>query len=155
MKRVMIIVACLSILVAGMAFAAGPGGLTAIGVYGNYGFTGGGGGVGLSFKFGSFPVVGVKYDFSGAGRFGATVDWFVIDAMGLLDNITLFLGPGLFIGVGMGGDAPFDVGIRFPIGIQLWIARKLEIFLDAVPAVPLLPQPGFAVGAEFGMRIHF
>ncbi len=156
MKRIVLIALIIAVLCAGTAFARGPLGLTAIGVYGTYGFTGGGGGLGLSFKFGSFPVVGLKYNFVDPGYIGATVDWYVIDAMGLVDNLTLFLGPGLFAGLGLGGASDsFDIGIRFPVGLQLWIVKKFEIFIDVVPAVPLLPAPAFNVGAELGFRVHF
>jgi hypothetical protein len=155
MKRIVLIAAVIALLCAGTAFAKGPGGMTGIGVYGTYGFTGGGGGLGFSLKFGSFPVIGLKYNFSDSGYIGATVDWYVLDSVGLIDSLTFFLGPGLFLGLGMGDNGVFDIGIRFPVGLQLWVVRKLELFVDLVPAVPFLPTPRFNIGCEVGFRFHF
>jgi len=67
MKRfVMIFSALLAVSSAAVIFAApGPGGLTGIGVYGSFGSAAGtlGGGVGVSLKWASFPVVGSEIRF--------------------------------------------------------------------------------------------
>jgi hypothetical protein len=154
MKRTLVIVLVIALACAGTAFAKGPGGLTAIGVYGNFGFTGGGGGLGLSLKFGSFPVIGVKYSFTQAGYLGATVDWHLLDAAALVDSLTLYLGVGAFAGINFGSN-DFDLGLRFPIGIQIWPIRKVELYLAGIPAVPIFPNLDFAFGAELGFRYHF
>jgi hypothetical protein len=155
MKRVALLVVCIAVLASGMAFAKGAGGLTAIGVYGNYGFTGGGGGIGLSLKFGSFPVIGIKYSLTQNGYLGATVDWYVVDSAGLIDNMTFFVAAGAYAGFGFGPGNNFDFGLRIPIGLQLWLLKKLEIYLAAIPAIPVFPSIGLGFGAELGLRVHF
>jgi hypothetical protein len=109
------------------------------------------GGVGLSLKWASFPVVGLQYNFQG-DRFGATIDYYVIDAEGLGASLSYFLGAGLYAGIA-GED--FDFGLRIPFGIQFWPVRKLELFLAPVLSISLVPSPGIGIGAEVGVRIRF
>jgi len=161
MKRIGILAILITALSsATMLFAApGPAGLTGIGVYGSLGTTAGtlGGGIGLSLKWASFPVVGLKYDFN-ATRFNASLDYYVIDAEGLASNLSYFLGVGAYAGIAggsNGGNAAFDMGLRMPIGLQFWPVRKFELFFAPVIAVPLYPSPSFGFGAEFGARVRF
>lgn len=138
-------------------FAKGPLGLTGIGVYGSFGNTAGamGGGVGLSMKWASFPVVGLQYDFN-ASRVNASLDYYVIDAEGLAKNLSYYLGAGIYGGVAGGdGEAAFDFGLRMPFGLQFWPVKKFELFLAPVLAVPLYPSPSVAFGIELGARIRF
>lgn len=153
MKKLLALIACLALLAGVPAFAAGPAGLTGIGVYGSIGSTNGavGGGVGLSLKWASFPVVGLQYDFS-ADRFGASADYYVIDAEGIGSSLSYFLGAGLYAGVANGS---FDFGLRIPLGLQLWPVRKLELYLSPILSIPLVPTVTVGIGAEFGARVHF
>ena len=152
MKKILVVAAALVVL-SGLPLFAGPAGLTGFGVYGSVGSTSGSfsGGVGLSLKWASFPVVGLQYNFA-AERFGATVDYYVIDAEGLGSSISYFLGAGLFAGIASGD---FDFGLRIPLGIQFWPVRKLELYISPVLAIPLISEPSVGIGAEFGARIRF
>ncbi|MEW6564335.1 MAG: hypothetical protein ACOZCE_10160 [Spirochaetota bacterium] len=161
MKRFSLVLALAVLLSSATSLfaASGPAGLTGIGVYGSLGSTAGtlGGGVGLSLKWGSFPVVGLKYDFN-ASRFNASLDYYVIDAEGLASNLSYFLGVGAYAGIAggsNGGNAAFDMGLRMPIGLQFWPVKKFELFFAPVIAVPLYPSPSFGFGAEFGARVRF
>lgn len=161
MKRfVVLFTALFALSSAAVLFAApGPAGLTGIGVYGSLGSTAGslGGGVGLSLKWASFPVVGLKYDFNDT-RFNASLDYFVIDAEGLASNLSYFLGAGIYAGIAGGSngdDAAFDMGLRMPIGLQFWPVKKFELFFAPVISIPLYPAPDFGFGAELGARVHF
>ncbi|HTX73501.1 MAG TPA: hypothetical protein VMC79_11795 [Rectinemataceae bacterium] len=151
--RVMVIVLALGLCAGSAAFAAGPAGLSAVGIYGAVGTNAGAlsGATGLSFKFGSFPVLGLTYNFTG-NTFGASIDYYVIDAQGLGSSLSYFLGVGGYVGIG-GGD--FTAGLRVPLGLQFWPIKKLELYLSPVVSVPLLPAPSVGVGAEFGLRVHF
>jgi hypothetical protein len=153
MKKFFVLIAALFVLASVPTFAAGPAGLTGLGVYGSVGTTNGalGGGVGLSLKWGSFPVVGLQYDFA-ADRFGGSVDYYVIDADGIASHISYFLGAGLYAGIASGD---FDFGLRIPVGLQFWPVRKLELYISPVLSIPLIPTPDVGIGAEFGARIHF
>lgn len=160
MKRVLLIVLVLFLVLAGTSFAAGRPktyGLTGIGAYGSWGFTGnmGGGGIGLSLKFGSFPVVGIKYSFVGEGSLGASVDWYILDSMGLIDSLTYFLGVGAFGYVNFGGEGSGNFGLRGNIGLQMWPVRLLELYLDLIPAMTFIPEIGLGLGLEGGLRFHF
>jgi len=151
--KILAIALVLGLLGGSGAFAAGSGSLSALGIYGSVGANAGAlsGATGLSFKFGSFPVVGLAYNFTG-NTFGASVDYYVIDAQGLAASLSYFLGVGGYVGIGSGD---FTAGLRVPIGLQFWPVKKLELYLSPVASVPLLPSPSFAVGAEFGLRVHF
>lgn len=157
MKRKIIAVAiALAVIMSVQAFAAGskaPFGLTGLGLYGSYGSTEGSlsGGLGLSFKFSSFPVVGLQYDFEN-GHVAGSVDYYAIDAEPIGGMFSFFLAAGAFIGVGSNG---FDMGLRLPVGLQFWPVSKLEFYLSPMLSVPLLPAPSVGVGAEFGLRVHF
>lgn len=158
MKKRILVGAVLAAFVAAGAFAkGGPAGLTGFGVYGSLGQTAGalGGGVGLSLKWGSFPVVGLQYDFAGS-RVNAAVDYYVIDAEGLAANLSYFLGGGLYAGLGTAGkEVAFDMGLRITPGLQFWPVKKFELYFAPVLMVPLIPRPNVGFGAEFGARLRF
>lgn len=131
-----------------------PLGLTGFGVYGSFGTTMGSG-VGLSLKWGSFPVIGLKYNFT-ANQFNVSADYYVIDAEGIGKNFSYFLGGGLYAGLNGSNSAnPFAFGLRIPVGLQFWPMRKFELFLSPVFSIPLIPTPTLDFGAEFGARIRF
>ena len=140
------------------AFAAeGPLGLSGFGVYGSFGNTSGamGGGIGLSLKWRSFPVLGLQYDFN-ATRLNASVDYYVIDAEGLARNLSYYLGAGIYAGVASNdNETAFDFGLRMPFGLQFWPVKKLELFLAPVLAIPLYPAPNIGFGIELGVRMRF
>jgi hypothetical protein len=157
MKKIIFIVLLVSMLSVANVTAEGPLGLTGFGVYGTMGSTAGklGGGVGLSLKWGSFPVVGLQYNLQ-SERLNAAFDYYVIDAQGLAQNLSYFVGGGVYAGLGSGGDGlEFDFGLRIPVGLQFWPVRKLELFIAPVLAIPLIPAPDVSLGAEFGARIRF
>jgi hypothetical protein len=152
-KKIAAIVLALGLFAASGAFAAGPAGLSALGIYGSVGSNAGAlsGATGLSFKFGSFPVVGLTYNFT-SSLFGASVDYYIIDAQGITTALSYFLGAGAYVGIGSGN---FTAGLRVPVGLQFWPIKKLELFLSPVLSVPLIPAPSVDIGAEFGLRVHF
>ncbi|MCX7656717.1 MAG: hypothetical protein N2Z76_09360 [Treponemataceae bacterium] len=158
MKKQWVMIAVVALLMVSPCalFAAGPGGMTGLGVYGSFGSTGGisSGGVGLSLKFSSFPVIGLKYDFT-ASRFNTSVDYYVIDAESLGSNFSYFLGIGGYFGIAGGSQAQFDFGLRMPLGLQFWPIKKFEIFLSPLLAIPLYPTPNVGFGVELGARIRF
>jgi len=158
MKKGLLLAGVLSMVMAAGVFAeTGPLGLTGIGVYGSMGNTAGsfGSGVGISLKWGSFPVVGLQYNVE-ASRVNATFDYYVIDAEGLASKLSYFLGAGLYAGLASANDEiDFDMGLRATAGLQFWPIKKFELFVAPVIMVPLIPSPGFDLGAEFGARIRF
>lgn len=158
MRKRGITLALALVICLGSLQAAGPGGLSGLGVFGSLGNStlgNTGGGLGLSLKFGSFPVLGLQYDLSGEGRIAVSCDYFVIDAQGIGGPFSFYLGAGLFGGVGFGSSGSFDLGLRVPFGLQLWPIKKLELFLAAVPLIRLYDSVSLGLGGELGARLHF
>ena len=157
MKKLVILVLAISLFSAVNVAAEGPLGLTGFGVYGTMGSTSGklGGGVGLSLKWGSFPVLGLQYNLV-AERLNASFDYYIVDARGLAESLSYFVGAGVYAGLGSDTDgANFDFGLRIPVGLQFWPVPKFELFIAPVISIPLIPAPNVAFGAEFGARIRF
>ncbi|HOX31945.1 MAG TPA: hypothetical protein PLB91_06410 [Spirochaetales bacterium] len=150
-KKLVLLVLALAVGAASGAYASGPLGMTGIGVYGSVGRTAGefGSGGGLTMKFGSFPVLGFQYDFE-ASRFNVSFDYYVIDAEGIGNKLSYFLGVGGFAGFG----DDFDFGLRLPVGLQFWPIKKFELFLSPVMTLAVVPSVDLGIGAEFGLRIH-
>ena len=141
------------ILGSGKVYAAeGPLGLTGFGVYGSVGSTMGGG-VNLSLKWGSFPVIGLKYNFEGP-QFHVSADYYAIDGEVIEKNLTYFVGGGAYAGVDGNEDA-FDFGLRIPVGLQFWPLKNIELFVSPVLTIPLLSTIELDFGAEFGGRVRF
>jgi hypothetical protein len=133
--------------------------LTGIGIFGDFmGSTtgGGGGGIGLTLKFGNFPVIGLKWMLSqNYANIGISCDYWAINAHlgGILDY---YLGVGLYAGLGFGNPFMFNPGLRIPIGLQIWPVEKLELFLEFAPMVTIQASGlGLGYALSGGLRVHF
>jgi hypothetical protein len=148
-KAILIIVSILFI----SSFAGAKSSLTGVGIYGNYGNLGSG--LGLTLKFGNFPVLGLQWDFAGQGRIGATIDYWVIN-QGLGGTaLSYYLGVGAFGGLAFGDPGYFDIGARLPLGLQLYPVNKLELFLEIAPDLDFLPTLSLGWDLRAGLRVHF
>ena len=158
MKKVHLLslVLLLSVAFSGTVYAkeqGGPLGLTGFGVYGSFGTTMGGG-VGLSLKWASFPVIGLKYNFG--NQFNISADYYVVDGEGLASSLSYYIGAGLYAGYSASNSSnPFAFGLRIPVGLQFWPVKKLELFLAPVLSIPLFPTPTLDLGVELGARVRF
>ena len=67
-----------------------------------------------------------------------------------------YLGPGLYVGAGTGY---LGLGIRVPIGLQIFIIEPLELFIEAAPRFGLglspLDFPQVGIMAAIGFRFWF
>ena len=159
MKKIAIIALVMGILCMAGASAQGRVGL---GLYaggafsdGNFGPNGG-----ISIKLGAFPVLGIQ--FAGGdnwGFLGISADYHLVNAAPLGSILTWFFGPGLQFNIGLGdSSAMWNLGLRIPVGLQLWLVRNFELFVDVVPNFSLLSNSGFGigfgVGAELGFRFY-
>lgn len=145
---------------AAVSAAGGPAGHAGLGVYGSFGRSAGalGGGIGVTFKWADFPVVGVQYNVADdSSRFNASVDYLVLDGEPIGSLFGYFIGAGLYGGVAatVDSETDFDFGLRFPFGLQFWPIKKLEFYLSPVLSVPLYPTPTFGGGVELGGRLYF
>ncbi len=156
MKRIGLAV-CLVFLIASGGLFAGSS-MTGVGIYGNLVGSGTGqfgSGLGLTLKFGQFPVLGAEWMFGNPGMISVSCDYWVINAHlgGALDY---YLGIGGFVGFATGGQgSAFSFGARLPIGLQIWPVEKFEIFAEVAPLVYFVPTLSLAVNIRLGMRIHF
>jgi hypothetical protein len=44
---------------------------------------------------------------------------------------------------------------RAPIGVSMRFAKKLDIFVEFLPALHLTPEIKFGTGSDFGLRYFF
>ncbi len=153
MKKRLLLFVLLAALAAGPAFSFGIGGAFGLNYVGGFG-TGGM----LSVKFDDSPVVlGVGARFgSGWFNIGVTADWWLYET-NLVKMLDLYLGPGLYANIGSGS---FDVGVRIPVGLHIYVIDPLELFLEIAPAIgvglsPVVYFPSWGVQGAVGFRFWF
>lgn len=161
-KTIMVIVVLLIGIAVNGAFAAeGPGGLTAVGIFGSFvgnstGDTGPG--LGLLLSWNAAPLIGVSWSLSDEiQRFGVFADWWVLDEPIKKTPLKYWLGVGAFGGVSVNKDDDLDadIGARLPIGIRFFPVKKLDLFLELVPLLRFLPELDLGFAADLGLRVHF
>ncbi len=89
----------------------------------------------------------VGYDFTDFGTdFGSSYihvsgDYRFIDRQPLVEWLSFYVGAGAYMQIMTGSaDDPFVLGGRLPVGLQAFLVDgKIEIFLEVVPTVKLLP----------------
>ena len=77
-------------------------------------------------------------------------------SMNLFDSVDLYLGPGIYVGVGKAT----GLGIRFPVGVHAFVLDPLELFFELAPALgmqltPSFHIPTFGIGGALGFRFWF
>ncbi|MFW5684488.1 MAG: hypothetical protein ACOCZB_08295 [Spirochaetota bacterium] len=111
------------------------------------------GGIMFSLKLDEVPfILGLNYSLQDTFRVGATADWWLATG-NLVGFINYYLGPGLYAGI---GDDTFDVGLRVPIGINMYPIPEFELFIEIAPAIPFFPNfPQPFAQAAGGFRFWF
>ncbi len=155
MKKIL----CLVILLFSVNMAFPKKSLTGLGIYGNLignGSGGLGGGIGLTLKFGNFPVLGLEWMLAEHySRIAASCDYWVVNDH-LTGALNYYLGIGAFAGIGIAGEySAFDLGGRIPIGLQIYPVKNFEIFAEFAPLVGFLPTLNLNFSLRLGFRIHF
>ena len=154
MNKKLVLLVLIAVIGAAPAFSFGIGGA--------FGLDFGGDGVGtgglVSFKLDEYPAVfGVGARFgSGSFKIGITADWWLYTT-NLVEMLDLYVGPGVFAILGSG---VFDIGVRVPVGIHMFVIDPLELFLEFAPAigVGLSPDfyfPAWDVQGAVGFRFWF
>lgn len=136
MKKRIVLIVLLAAIAAAPAFSFGIGGAFGL----NFGNAVGTGGL-LSVKFDEYPAVfGVGARF-GQDYFnlGVTADWWLYET-NLVEMLDLYVGPGLYAVV---GSNVFDVGVRVPVGIHMFVLDPFELFLEVAPAIGVGFSPAF------------
>ena len=158
MKKIVLLVIVITLLASTGAFAATSG--FGIGVEWSAGLLGGLPNSALvTIKAHQLPfVLGIGAQI-GARTFnlGATLDWWLYQTH-LIGALDLYVGPGLYLGVGNGY---FALGGRIPVGLQIWpIGKVLELFLEIAPAMEFVGPgqisfPNLDLQAGVGFRFWF
>lgn len=141
------------LMVSALAVAGYSKDMTAIGLYGNVSGMGGlGGAVGISMKFGRFPVLGLEYNFNDNGGLAVSCDWWVVNEhlTGVLDY---YIGLGGFFNWNFNNSMNF--GGRIPFGLQIFVVKNFELFGELAPIIYFLPSPNVSYNARLGFRVHF
>ena len=157
MVKKLALIAAILIAAVNLGFSAKS--LTGVGIYGNVMMGSGSGalgtGLGLTAKFGNFPVIGAEWNFGkDTSRIAGSVDYWVINSH-LTGNLDYYIGLGAYAGLALGSNSAFDIGGRIPIGIQFWPVDKFEVFAELAPLVGFLPSLGIGGAFRLGMRVHF
>lgn len=152
MKKKLILLTLLVVIAAAPAFSFGIGGAFGLNLNG-FGSSGL-----LSVKFDEFPAVfGLGAHISSGGfRATITADWWLYQT-NLVEMLDLYVGPGLFVDL---GSNVFDLGVRVPVGIHMFVIDPLELFLELAPALGFILAPSFdfptwGIQGAVGFRFWF
>ncbi len=163
MKRSLIFL-ILVFCIAGMGLSARSSYSKAVGGAFSYGLDTGTGGSG-TFLFSipqvPFTMVGVSLRSSGDSfNLGITDDyWFYHD--NLTGILNLYMGIGFYGGIASyDNEVALDFGGRVPIGLQAFLLKPLELFIEIAPTAyanitPTFSFPQFSVQGAFGVRFWF
>lgn len=103
-------------------------------------------GVALTFKLDSVPLVfAANWYFGDDSEIGLTGDyWILNDKLVNVGSVPLnwFFGLGFYANAVFADEFAFNGGARIPIGLNMFIAKKIEPFLQIAPSfgVDLLPS---------------
>jgi len=167
-KRLILLVLLAGILaVSTNSYSAGKYGLDGAGIYGNFAGEGNapGGGVGLTLKFGNFPVLGVEWSLNSNGYsvIGVTFDWW-IHTQAIGSGFFWYTGVGGYVGFFVDQDYfDFDLGLRGLIGLQFFPIKSIELFLEFAPMLTFISKngdnyqlsPNIGYGLRLGIRWRF
>lgn len=86
---------------------------------------------------------------------GITADWWVLNE-NLFSFVNLYVGPGLYVGIAN----DLDLGLRVPVGINIFPLSFLELFLEIAPTLGIqlgnpIVFPRFGLQGSFGLRFWF
>lgn len=99
-----------------------------------------------------------KYDgyYTGESRMHFHMDylWHSFDAINSTERFPIYYGVGGRINTGAGYES--SAAVRGVLGI-LWLPRgtPIDVFLELVPALQLVPSTGFGIDAGIGVRYFF
>lgn len=110
---------------------------------------------GLSYKSGNLSI-GLGWSFaSDNDRIDASIDWWLINK-DIDESLNWYLGAGAKVGLKINQDNDiFNIGLRIPIGIQLWLIEELELFAEIAPGILLIPGTDPDISGGIGLRYYF
>jgi hypothetical protein len=111
---------------------------------------------GLGWSVGGDRVGNYKGGFDGGSRVHFHMDylWHWFDAIHSSERFPLYTGVGGRINTGAGYDA--SAAVRGVFGIA-WLPRQtpIDVFIELVPSLQIVPSTGFGIDAGLGARFFF
>jgi hypothetical protein len=114
----------------------------------------------LTLHLPQFPVMfGIGANISD-NYFGLALnaDWWIWQGT-LVGILQYYVGLGLTAGIGLSNSAFFDLGVRLPLALRLFVIPPLELFLELAPAwIPIyngINIAHFGLQSGLGFRIWF
>ncbi|MCP4724188.1 MAG: hypothetical protein GY863_04090 [bacterium] len=115
----------------------------------------------LTFKLTELPPV-FGLSFGGNSdyfRLGATADIWMYHKP-LVSIVSIYIGPGAYINLGIGDTSTIALGARVPVGFQIFPLEPLELFLELAPrfGIQLTPDidfPQLGLQGALGFRFWF
>lgn len=152
-KTIVIAIVLLVAIAVPMTFATGVG--AAFGLPIGTGLPGSN--VMLSLKLSNIPfLMGLGFSIGDTtSSFGFTGDWWVAN-QNLFSFVNYYLGPGFYIGY----SNALVLGGRFPLGLNVYPIKNLELFVELAPTLAVglgdpITFPVFGVQGAFGARFWF
>lgn len=152
-KKVIVVAALLFVVVATSGYSIGIGGAFGLQPVGGLP----GSNVMLSAKFDELPfLMGLGFAL-GQNQFelGFTADWWFLQ-QNLINFINIYAGPGAYLGIAQA----LELGVRVPVGLNIYPINVLELFLEIAPTITVqfadpIVFPKFALQGAFGFRFWF
>ncbi len=111
----------------------------------------------LSVKVDSIPfLMGLGFSIGSTNSsFGLTGDWWILNS-NLFSFVNYYLGPGFYLGYSQN----LLVGGRFPVGLNVYPIKNLELFVEIAPTLAVqfsdpVRFPIFGFQSAFGLRFWF
>jgi len=152
-KVVFIALVLLLAIVVPMSFATGVGAAFGLPLGGGLP----GSNVMLSLKVPQIPfLMGVGFNIGETNTsFGFTGDWWVANS-NLFSFFNYYLGPGFYLGY----SNELLIGGRFPVGLNVFPIKNLELFLELAPTLAVgigetVSFPVWGLQSAFGLRFWF
>ncbi len=113
---------------------------------------------GISLKFGTFPVLGIAWNFQDTGYLHLHADYWIINKP-LSPPLDWYLGVGGKIKIWSdknktNNNSRFGLTCRVPVGIQWFALDNLELFAEIVPGLELIPATGLELDGGIGIRFY-
>ena len=154
-NKVIILVVVLLLFTVASTFATGVGGAFSFSPIGSSPYTGGA----LSFKIDDWPLIGIAASGSNnVFNIGATADWWFVNE-NLTGPLNFYMGVGGYGRLSLGSPTDLDVGLRVPLGLNIFVLDPLEIFLEFAPAAGISVNPfnfpSWGLQSAIGFRFWF
>ena len=105
----------------------------------------------ITLKINNFPVIQVGYSvFDNNPYFSAAVDWWFLNPS-IGGDFKFFLG----VGAGVTFANDLGLGVRVPVGVQWLPSSLIEVFVQGVPTLNVIPATTYGTDWGIGIRFYF